>query len=115
MLAREFRLTQEKDVRRILKFGRRFNLPECTLYFAPNRLTRPRIAVVASSGVSKLAVVRNRIKRQARAVLGTAIQSGQLKNPVDYVLVLRAPITKILDDKRTDFFVKFFWQARLGR
>lgn len=113
MLAREYRIASDKDIKRTLKLGKRFNAPECSLYINPNILQRPRMAVVVASGVSKSAVVRNRIKRQARDVLRLAIQDGVITQPLDVILVIRQPATKIPDETRRVFFKNFFERSRL--
>lgn len=113
MLAREYRIAADKDIKRTLKLGKRFNAPECSLYITPNLLKHPRMAVVVASGVSKSSVVRNRIKRQARDVLRLAIQGGAITQPLDVILVIRPPATKIPDETRREFFKKFFERSRL--
>ncbi len=108
MLAREFRIAADKDIKRILKLGKRFSCPECTLYIAPNTLNRPRVNVIVASGVSKQAVVRNRVKRQARDVLRVAVTEGALYQPLDVIVMIRSAIVKVEDGVRREFFKKFF-------
>lgn len=112
MLAREFRIAADKDIKRILKLGKRFSCPECTLYIAPNTVGRPRMTVIVASGVSKEAVVRNRVKRQARDVLRVAVKEGVLTQPLDIIVMIRSAIVKVDDGVRRDFFKKFF--ERIG-
>jgi ribonuclease P protein component len=112
MLARESRIAADKDIKRILKLGKRFSCPECVLYFVPNPLGFPRVGFVVASGVSKRAVVRNRIKRQAREVVRLAIEQKLLTHSIDIIIMLRPAAAKIADDVRREFFREFF--ERIG-
>lgn len=112
MLAREFRIAADKDIKRILKLGKRFSCPECTLYITPNTVEHPRTTVIVASGVSKNAVVRNRVKRQCRDVLRVAITNGEIRQPLDIIVMIRSAIVKVPDETRRDFFKKFF--ERIG-
>lgn len=112
MLARESRIAADKDIKRILKLGKRFSCPECTLYFVPNTLGVPRVGFVVAGGVSKKAVVRNRIKRQAREVVRRAIEQKKLNHSIDIILMLRPAVAKIADNARREFFNEFF--ERIG-
>ena len=113
MLAREFRIAADKDIKRILKLGKRLSCPECTLYFVPNTVGHPRVCVVVAAGVSKRAVVRNRVKRQAREVLRVAIQNKELSHAIDIVLMIRQPAAKIIDGERPEVFKNFFIKTGL--
>lgn len=112
MLARESRIAADKDIKRILKLGKRFSCPECTLYFVPNTLGFPRVGFVVAGGVSKKAVVRNRIKRQAREVVRRAIEEKKLTHSIDIILMLRPAVAKIADNARREFLNEFF--ERIG-
>lgn len=113
MLARVYRIAADREIKRTLKLGKRFNAPECSLYLQPNVLKHPRIAFVVASGVSKSAVVRNRLKRQCRDVLRVAIQAGFITQPLDIVVVIRSAAVQVPDDERRAFFKNFFERARL--
>lgn len=115
MLAREFRIAADKEIKRTLKLGKRFNAPECSLYLQPNTFSHPRIAVIVASGVAKTAVLRNRLKRQCRDVLRVAIQQGVISHPFDIAVIIRSPATRIPDRERRAFFRSFFERARLIR
>lgn len=73
------------------------------------------MTVVVSAGVSKLSVERNRIKRQAREALESAMNVSRLSEPFDAVLVMRPPVTQIEDSKRYYFLKDFFQRARSHR
>lgn len=69
MLPRRFRLTERRDFDKLYRSGERFSAPHFLIRVLPNNRTMTRIAVVMSTKVSKRATVRNRYKRQTRAVL----------------------------------------------
>lgn len=112
MIAREFRLREDRDVKRTLRLGRRFQSPECSLYTTHNKQEDSRMTVVVSSGVSKYAVDRNRIKRQAREVMEAAMEASRSPEPFDAVLVMRPPVADIADSERYYFLKEFFQRAR---
>lgn len=113
MVSRDFRIRTDRDIKRVLKLGRKFNAPECSLYTLPNTLQHARIAVVVASGVSKKAIVRNRLKRQMRDVLRIAIQQKQFNYTIDIVIMIRPPATRIPDGERREFYRNFLQRARL--
>jgi ribonuclease P protein component len=69
MLARAFRLSREQDFKSIFKTGRRFQGMYYLIRVLPNNRDFSRVSVVVSLKVSKKAVVRNRLKRQTRAII----------------------------------------------
>lgn len=115
MLARDYRITADTDIKRTLKTGKRFTVPECSLYLSPNRVGHPRMTVVVASGVSKLAVVRNRLKRQCRDVLRVALQNGDIVGTFDIVVMIRSGAVRIPDGERRAFFKEMFERARILR
>lgn len=69
MLSRNMRLTKNRDVQRVLQKGIRTSADGLRVAYLRNSNQRPRFTVVVSAKTSKLATVRNRAKRQIRAVL----------------------------------------------
>lgn len=69
MLSRDKRLRSEKDIMRVLKKGRSVYDKYCGLKFIKNELNNSRFTVVMGTKVSKKAVIRNRVKRQYRALM----------------------------------------------
>jgi ribonuclease P protein component len=69
MFARAERLRHRRDIDRVIKRGQRLATPCFTLRLGRSSQPRRRVTVVASSAVSKSAVVRNRYKRQTRQQL----------------------------------------------
>lgn len=113
MIARVFRVSTEKDIKRVLKLGRKFNVPEFSLYTLQNKFQHPRMCVIVAAKVSKKAVVRNRLKRQVREVLRAAIQSGKILYTIDIVVMVRAPFAQIPDDARQEYMKKYLQHIQL--
>ena len=113
MIARVFRVTHDRDIKRVLKLGRKFTVPEFSIYTLQNTLKHPRMCVVVASGVSKKAVVRNRLKRQVRDVLRTAIQKGTISYTIDIVVMIRAPFIKVPDDARPTYVIDYLKHIHL--
>lgn len=79
MLPRKYRLTKEKDFKKINSSGRSFFSTLFRLRYLANNLGISRFAVVVSTKVSKKATQRNRLKRQVREIIRlnrTKIKSG---------------------------------------
>ncbi|NUM25931.1 MAG: ribonuclease P protein component [Candidatus Buchananbacteria bacterium] len=84
MLPTSYRLTQEKDFRRITVSGKSFFSHFFRLRLAKNNLKISRFAVVISSRVSKKAVMRNRLKRQLREII--RLNLAKIKGGFDVVV-----------------------------
>lgn len=65
-LPRVSRLTRPADFKRTFKEGRRVHQPPLSLVFRANNLTHPRVGLAIGKRQAKLAVERNRVKRQVR-------------------------------------------------
>ncbi len=85
MLPRKHRLTQDKDVTRVLRKGRAVFTNLLTVRAIPNDRELVRIAVVVGLKVNKRSNKRNLIKRRIRAVLEKKIAA--FTTPVDLVVV----------------------------
>lgn len=68
MLKKDNRLAHTKDIRLVYSHGRSFFNQNLIIKFIP-KLGKVRCTVVVSTKVAKQAVIRNRLKRQAREVL----------------------------------------------
>lgn len=110
MLGREYRVSTDREIKRILKLGKRMSVPECSLYMMPSASGHARVCVIVASGVSKNAVVRNRVKRQARDVLRRAVEDGRVR-AIDVVVMIRGAAVRVNDAARSDFYRKFFERA----
>lgn len=69
MLTKPNRLTNEKDITKALRLGRRLNHAAISFVVSASNDAVSRIAVVVGTKVDKRAVVRNRLKRRTREAL----------------------------------------------
>ena len=70
MLNKQFRIKDKKDYNELYKTGRRLYGKYIVVYIKSNELSYDRFGIVTSKKVGT-AVVRNRIKRQIRAIIQT--------------------------------------------
>jgi ribonuclease P protein component len=87
MLPRKHRLTQDKDVTRVLRQGRAVFTNLIAVKAVANKLDVVRTAVVVSTKVDKRSTKRNLIKRRVRSVLSALIP--KIKIPVDIVITAK--------------------------
>ena len=83
MLQKENRLTLQKDVKQVAKKGKNISSPILNFKYANNNLKVSRFAFVVSVGISKKAVVRNRVRRQLREILRLLIKDSKIKPGYD--------------------------------
>ncbi|MBI4713755.1 ribonuclease P protein component [Candidatus Uhrbacteria bacterium] len=69
MLSKEHRLRNDKDIKTLFAKGKGVFGFNVNIKYRPNGLQISRFAVVVGTKVSKKAVVRNRLKRQIRAIV----------------------------------------------
>ncbi|OGM89657.1 ribonuclease P protein component, partial [Candidatus Wolfebacteria bacterium RBG_13_41_7] len=69
MLKKTARLVKQKDFDRTYRRGRTINHPDLMIKVVDNDKTINRFGIVVSNKIDKRATVRNRIKRQIRAIL----------------------------------------------
>lgn len=63
------RLTESKEIQKLISTGKRYTTPHFRVYWAASHQPQPRLTVVVSKKTAKFAVSRNRIKRRVRAAL----------------------------------------------
>ncbi len=63
------RILKNRDFTKIIKNGQKYHTPTLSFYWQKNQDNNFRIGITISKKVSKLAVVRNKIKRQLSAIL----------------------------------------------
>lgn len=90
MLAKENRLTRQKDFDNAFKVGRGFFNQLMGIKVAQNTLGINRFGIMVGNKVSKKAVVRNQIKRRIRAQLRPL--SASLNIGYDVVIITLPPI-----------------------
>jgi ribonuclease P protein component len=86
---RRLRLRSSTDFDRVLRAGRRLGSASLTVYVRDNESGVPRIGLAVSRRLGN-AVVRNRIKRRLRALVGPL--AGRSRAGRDVVIVARAPV-----------------------
>lgn len=69
MFAKKYRLTKRSDFQSVFKEGKRGFGKFFSIRYRVNNLKNSRIAVVASTKVSKKAIERNKLKRQTREIV----------------------------------------------
>lgn len=69
MLKRAYRLRKDRDFQKIYRKGQRRTSPNFTLYYLPTKFAVTQVGFVVSKKVSKSAVVRNRLRRRATAIV----------------------------------------------
>jgi len=75
MLKKENRIRLDKEFDRVFKAGQSFYGKEIGLKIAKNDLALSRFGILINTKVSKKAVVRNKIKRQIRAIIEANLES----------------------------------------
>ncbi len=111
MLAKEFRLTKEKDFDKIWKKGRSFFIKEMGIKFLTNNLNCSRFGFIIPNKAVKQAVDRNKIKRRLREII--RLKLSLVKKGIDCVILVRQDIKALSYqdlEERVDFML---YKARL--
>jgi ribonuclease P protein component len=90
MFQQKHRLRHERDIEHVRRGGRSVGTKYIHIKYRASEGAHWRATIVASQKVSKLAVVRNRLKRQTRALLEPLIK--KMASPLDIVIILRPGI-----------------------
>jgi ribonuclease P protein component len=101
MLAKNNRIRLDKEFDRVFKTGQSFYGKVLGLKAAPNNLGITRFGIMVSLKVSKKAVVRNKIKRQIRAIISQEL--SLLKPGKDLVII----VFPLILDKNFEDLAKF--------
>lgn len=86
MLKKENRIRLDKEFDRVFKAGQSFYGKEIGLKIAKNDLAASRFGILINTKVSKKAVVRNKIKRQIRAIIEANL--GDIAGGHDLVVIV---------------------------
>lgn len=89
MLAKQHRLTKERDFKRVNASGRSFFSPQFKLRHIANSLEVSRFGIVTSTKLSKKAVERNRIRRQVSEVL--RLNNDKITSGQDVIIWVKTP------------------------
>jgi len=93
MLPQAHRLRLEKDIKTLFARGKSVFGSYVGMKFRPNSLSVSRFAVVVGVKVSKKAVVRNRLKRQVRAIIHEDLK--KIAPGHDILFFLKAPVVGV--------------------
>lgn len=111
MFKRQNRLSAEKDIKLVLKKGKRTRGDFMQLVVRSNELEQSRFSVVVGIKVSKKAVERNRVKRQVRSIIEAFL--SDIKPRFD-VLIMLSPRALGKDfEELTEDTKKVFKKAKL--
>lgn len=86
------RLKQDRDFKRIFKFGSSFYSRNLQLKLAQKTAGKSRFGFVIGLTVSKKATVRNRLKRQVREAVRLLYKNGLIKPNFDVVIKIKASL-----------------------
>lgn len=86
MLFKFNRLKEDRDFKKVLKFGTFFGSQNLRLKILPNKRSASRFGFVIGNKIDKRANVRNRLKRQVREVVRLLFKQGLLKSGLDVVV-----------------------------
>lgn len=90
MLAKENRISLDKEFDRVFKTGQSFYAKVIGIKTALNDLKYARFGILVGLKVSKKAVIRNKARRQIRSILGQELPS--LKTGKDVIIIVLPPI-----------------------
>ena len=90
MLAKQYRLQEDKDFESVFKKGRVFSGKSLFLKFKKNNLQVSRFGFVIGKKISNKAVVRNKLKRQLRGIVRKNL--ANTKPGFDIVVVVKPEI-----------------------
>ena len=91
MLPKKYRLQRDQDIKRVLAKGQIFFSPFFNLKILENHLADSRFTIITSLKISKKAVVRNKAKRQLRAIIYDNLAS--IKSGFDLVVLTKPAVT----------------------
>ncbi|MFA5754278.1 MAG: ribonuclease P protein component [Patescibacteria group bacterium] len=97
MLKKINRISRNKEFDRVFKTGQSFYGRVLGIKAAKNDLAESRFGILINTKVSKKAVVRNRIRRQIRAII--RLQLDKLPTGLDIVIIV---FPLILDKEYTE-------------
>lgn len=111
MLKKSYRLTEDRDFRRVYRVGRSTSVPTITFKTVGNNLGHNRYGFVIGVKAAKKATTRALIKRRLRHHAWHL--NPRLKQGFDCVLLTRAGIADLTAKELTDTVTALFKRARL--
>ena len=111
MFADKNRLRNDKDVERALKSKKSVFDSAAGLKYVANGKAENRITVVVGTKVSKLAVDRNKVKRQYREIIRLLLPS--LKPGHDMIILVSKPALALDYEQKRERLTKVFQKSGL--
>jgi len=93
MLARKYSLAKDKDIQQVFKKGKIYFSPFFNIKILANNQQNSRFCIVVSTNISKKAVVRNKLKRQLKAIIYKKIP--QIKGNYDIIILAKVSAVAI--------------------
>jgi len=105
------RLRNDKDVERALKSKKSVFDAAAGLKYVANGLPDSRVTVVVGTKVSKLAVDRNRVKRQYREIIRLLLPT--MKSGYDMIILVSKPALALDYEQKRERLTKVFKKSGL--
>jgi len=111
MLAKKYRISKDKEFQNIYKKGHIIYNPFFNIKFLPNNLRNSRFGIVISTKISKKAVVRNKSRRQIKAVICNNLNN--IKPGFDIVVLTKPAITTANQEKISQTLISLLIKAKI--
>ncbi len=86
------RILKNEDFIRIIKKGKIVKSENASFFYLKNSFNYPRVGITVSKKVSKLAIIRNKVKRRIRFIMMTKLN---MELPIDLVIIAKNNIKNI--------------------
>lgn len=113
MLSKKKRLSKNKDIKEVIKKGKKFKEKFLILKKKPNTLNNSRLGVVVGLKVSKKATERNKIKRRINEIIRRSLK--KIKKGNDVVLIVLSSVKGKNFQQIKKTVMKLFRKAKLIR
>ena len=114
MLQKQYRLTHDKDFQRLFSKGKGVHGSVCSVKFVKTSKSYPRIGIIIGKKVSKLAVIRNRLRRQTREIVRSELELFPPGHDIAFIFRPGAEKKDFLQLKAEldTIFIKAGWKKR---
>lgn len=93
MLAKKFRLASSREIKKIIQRGKQVKNPYMAIRYGGSFRQVSRCAVIISNKISKKAVVRNKLRRQIKAIF--FVSQPKFFGNYDMVIIGRSGIVNM--------------------
>ena len=97
MLAKNFRLSKQKEIKQVFDKGSKYFGKFFIIRFCPNLEDNCRFVIIVSNKISKKATVRNKLKRQIREIIRLNLDKFNLNYDI-IITVLNNRLDKDYDE-----------------